>query len=998
MINSIQAQNVVPTNTIGPVDSYGFLSGPDGKQWTYTTSFTQKYGFYTSMTVEVYNAEHLLVGKIVDSLNIADPNVTGVRDVQVTGFVTKKFFNFDNNYELMLFVVANTKQYVNKYFNRIYSIVEGEISTQPVCEMPGNMVASKNIGEEYSENYTVVFKRDSTNATGMQYFDVYTKASYASPDAPELKHTFEIPYANLAALNDLFPIFMVKNGAYINYFTTQYEKPYFVPGTPVYEDPVVNENNSLVITQYDNKFNIIGETKIPMAKDPDEAYLYTFYSLGSLSGERDILLDYNGTGKPAFVITEDNYAIASDGSVYSYRLYDNEGNLLNTIAEYALGTIHMSDVAGYERQYGFLKNENDVEFIQMVDVPSCKTVARIPLYNGGATLSGNWDRVAQGESYQYVVSLLQGENAEDGTIHQRIAWFTDKGKLDHYDDLNLGKRVETAQVNIQAAILNPRLFNADNAREYMVLLKRTKAGSSDKEEVLLICNNEGETLLELGSDAAKGGALSMINVLNETTNPVLLCAYNNDSQFTLNFHALPLSKNTLQGDGTAANPYQITCAADFIQIDDQPMAYYQIMNDIDFGGAAFGGLQKTFGGKLDGGDKQLTNLYLNGSGLFREVVDTAVIKNIRLIEPVMALNSNGLYAGLVANTMRGGFADGVADEGGTLHGLSAILHNVHVVAPTIVGTNFAGVCGGLIGEASLFVEMSECSVQDANIDLPHAEALGGLVGHMMTSSSMNVAAFSGTLIGGATVGGIAASVDGDSPIKHAHVNAAIEGATIVGGIVGSSERATIANNYVEGALSLDLATDKGGVGGIVGALAADIMGKATDAIVHDNIVALQAIQAPQAAIAHRVVGFSSCNDYEYDWDKVDWNKDQSEWPRIYGSTEKCLKDNYVTSALALLDATIAADNTTTEGADMAANELTTEWLNAHGFVLGNSIDAPWVLNEGVLYLWFEEGRTNTGIEDIWTDNTTSTARKMLIDGQVVIIRDGQMYSVLGVRM
>ena len=987
---SLQAQNAVPTHVIGPVDSYGFLAGPDGNQWTYTASFTKQYGYYTSMTVEVYNAEHLLVGKIVDSLNIADPNVTGVRDVLVTGFVTKKFFNFDNNYELMLFVVANTKQYVNKYFNRIYSIVEGEISTQPVCEMPGNMVASKNIGE-YSENYTVVFKRDSTNATGMQYFDVYTKASYASPDAPELKHTFEIPYANLAALNDLFPIFMVKNGAYINYFTTLYEKPYFVPGTPVYEDPVVNENNSLVIKQYDNKFNIIGETKIPMAKDPDEAYLYTFYSLGSLSGERDIILDYNGTGKPAFVITEDNYAIASDGSVYSYRLYDNEGNLLNTITEYALGTIHMSDVAGYERQYGFLKNENEVEFVQMVDVPSCKIVARIPLYNGGATLSGNWDRVAQGDSYQYVVSLLQGENAEDGTIHQRIAWFTDKGKLDHYDDLNLGHRVETAQVNIQSGVLNPRLFNADNAREYMVLLKRSKATSSDKEEVLLICNNEGETLLELGADAAKGGALSMINVLNEKTNPVLLCAYNNDSQFTLNFHALPLSKNTLQGDGTAANPYQITCAADFIQIDDQPMAHYQIMNDIDFGGAAFGGLQKTFGGKLDGGNKQLTNLYLNGSGLFREVVDTAVIKNIRLVEPVMALNGNGLYAGLVANTMRGGFTDEGVE-------LSAELSHVHVVAPVIVGQNFAGVCGGLIGEASLFVKMSECSLQEANIELPRAEAVGGLVGHMMTSSSMHVAAFSGKIQGGAMVGGIAASVDGDSPVRHAHVDADIAGAAIVGGIVGSSERATIANNYVEGTLALAMATEKGGVGSIVGALAADIMGQATDAIVYDNIVALQSIQAPQGAIAHRVVGFSSCNDYEYDWDNVDWNKDQSEWPRIYGSPEKCLKDNYVTSALAVLDATIAADNTTTEGADMAANELTSEWLNTHGFALGNSVTAPWVMNNGALYLWFEDGQTGTGIEDIWTDNATSTARKMLINGQVVIIRDGQMYSVLGVRL
>ena len=590
---------------------------------------------------------------------------------------------------------------------------------------------------------------------------------------------------------------------------------------------------------------------------------------------------------------------------------------------------------------------------------------------------------------------MQGENAADGTIHQRIAWFTNKGKLDHYDDLNLGHRVETAQVNIQSAVLNPRLFNADNAREYMVLLKRTKVGSSDKEEVLLICNNEGETILELGADAAKGGALSMINVFNVKTNPVLFCAYSNDSHFTLNFYALPLSKNTLQGDGTAANPYQITCAADFSQIDDQPMAYYQIMNDIDFGDAAFTGLQKLFGGKLDGGNKQLTNLYLNGSGLFHEVVDTAVIKNIRLIEPVMALNHTGLYAGIVANTMRGGFDEGVADENGTLHGLSATLSNVHVVAPTIVGKDFAGVCGGLIGEASLFVKMSECSLQDAVIEVTNAEALGGLVGTMLTSSSMTGVAFSGELQGGATVGGIAASVDGDCPIHHAHVNADVAGATIVGGIVGASDRAVIANCYVEGTLALAVATEKGGVGAIVGALAADIMGTATDAIVHDNIVALQSIQAPQEAIAHRVIGFSSQDDYEYDWDNVDWNKDQSEWPRIYGSPEKCLKDNYVTSALALIDATISAENTTTEGADMAASELTTDWLSNHGFALGNNVDAPWVLNNGSLYLWFETGKTGTGVEDIWTDNAASSARKLIMDGQVVIIRDGKLYNVMG---
>lgn len=976
--------------TIGPVDNYGFLTGPDGSTWTYTAAYTAQYGEVTAAEISIYDNYHNLVGTLNETFQLAETDLF-VRDVEINSLVTRKFFNSDNNIEIMLFISVATKDYTGRFYNSVFSLSEG--GSTHVCNVDGNQVLAKNISTNNNDNYTMVFFRQYYDENNTLYYnyDVYGKAEYGTSQ-PVLKHTFEIPYQNIAALNDPMPIYMMQSGKYtIDYIVAQYEKPFFDPSIPVYEEPVVNPDNHLVITRYDNKFNQLSEVKIPMLQDEDPAFLYTFYYLGGLGGQNDVILDYNGTGEMAFVITVDNYETASDGSVYSYYLYDANGNKINTIAEKGLGTIYMSNLPGYSTQYGFLKNENDVEFIQMVDVPSCKTVARIPLYNGGATLSGNWDRVAQGDSYQYVVSLLQGENAEDGTIHQRIAWFTDKGKLDHYDDLNLGHRVETAQVNIQSGVLNPRLFNADNAREYMVLLKRSKATSSDKEEVLLICNNEGETLLELGADAAKGGALSMINVLNEKTNPVLLCAYNNDSQFTLNFHALPLSKNTLQGDGTVANPYQITCAADFVQIDDQPMAYYQIMNDIDFGGAAFVGLQKTFGGKLDGGNKKLTNLYLNGSGLFREVVDTAVIKNIRLVEPVMALNSNGLYAGLVANTMRGGFTDEGVE-------LSAQLSNVHVVAPVIVGQEFAGVCGGLVGEASLFVKMSECSLQEANIELPRAEAVGGLVGHMMTSSSMHVAAFSGKIQGGTTVGGIAASVDGDSPVQHAHVNADIAGAAIVGGIVGSSERAIIANNYVEGTLALAMVTEKGGVGGIVGALAADIMGQATDAIVYDNIVALQSIQAPQGAIAHRVVGFSSCNDYEYDWDNVDWNKDQSEWPRIYGSPEKCLKDNYVTSALALLDATIAADNTTTEGADMAANELTSEWLSAHGFALGNSIDAPWVMNNGALYLWFEDGQTGTGIEDIWSDNATSTARKMLINGQVVIIRDGQMYSVLGVRM
>ena len=985
-----QASNESSVTTIGPVDNYGFLTGPDGSIWTYTAAYQYSGAYPTAVEITLYDNYYNQVGTLSETFELAETDLW-VRNVEINSLVTRKFFNSDDNIEIMLFISVATKDYTGRFYNSVFSLTnEG---SKHVCNVDGNQVLAKNISTNKNDNYTMVFFRQYYDASNTLYYnyDVYGKAEYGTSQ-PVLKHTFEIPYQNIAALNDPMPIYMVQSGTYtIDYFVAQYEQPFFDPDIPVYEEPVINPNNNLVITRYDNKFKQLSEVKIPMAQDEDPAFLYTFYYLGGLGGQNDIILDYNGTGEPAFIVTVDNYETASDGSVYSYYLYDAKGNQLNTIAEYGLGTIYMSDLPGHSKQYGFLKNENDVEFIQMVDVPSCKTVARIPLYNNGATLSGNWDRVLVGDSYQYVVSLLQGENAADGTIHQRIAWFTQKGKLDHYDDLNLGKRVETAQVNIQSAVLNPRLFNADNAYEYMVLLKRTQASSSQKEEVLLICNNQGEALLELGADAAKGGALSMINIMNASTNPSLLCAYNNDSHFTLNFYALPLQKATLEGEGTAENPYQITTAAEFFQIDDQPAACYQIMNDIDFGGVAFAGLKKSFSGKLDGGDNVLSNLFLNGNALFRELVDTALISNIQLKNPILALSNRSTNAGIIANAMRGGYTDDGVQ-------LTASLNNVHIINPIIVGNNFAGYCGGLVGDVSLFADITACSVNNADFQVSNAEMLGGLVGALTTSSKMQVVAFTGTLEGGALVGGIAASIDGDCPVTNVHVDADITGATTVGGVVAASDRAKVANCFVEGTLTLLRVTDKGGVGSVIGALASDIMGAGVNAIVHDNVVAVASITAPAEANAHRVVGFSSCDDYEYDWDHVDYSKPQSEWPRIYGNAEKCLKDNYVVSELALIDATILATDTTTEGADLTISALTTEWLASHGFILGTSIDAPWVLNNNALNLWFEDAFIGSGIEDVWADDThndTRTARKIIIDGQVIIIRDGKMYNIMG---
>ena len=172
----------------------------------------------------------------------------------------------------------------------------------------------------------------------------------------------------------------------------------------------------------------------------------------------------------------------------------------------------------------------------------------------------------------------------------------------------------------------------------------------------------------------------------------------------------------------------------------------------------------------------------------------------------------------------------------------------------------------------------------------------------------------------------------------------------------------------------------------------------------NNLVGLTAISVPEGkdVIAHRVVGFSSGDDYEYDWDNVDWSKPQSEWPRVYFPAEKNFKNNYVISDLAPVDATIQLTDTTTEGATIDAALLTQTWLGEHGYLFGEEVAAPWVYGEQ-LTLWFES-ELNTGLEDIFGGNCGDiiggkpAAMKLIINGQIMIIRDGKIYNAQGVQI
>lgn len=956
---------VSPAVEINQVSDYGFLQGLDGSDWTYTIQYSYENNHISAALINVYDNKNVLVGTINETFELTETDLW-VNNVSISPIITKKFFNYDDKLEVMIFAYVATKDYQGRYFNNVYSL--DTVQSSLICNITGNMILAENISTNpENDNYIMAFSRTEevkdTIAKTTQlfyYYDIYEKAGY-STNGPKLVHTFEIPYDNIKALNDPMPITMVPNGTEMNYFISQYEKPYFVPGTPNNEDPVVNADNSFIIKQYDKKFNVLNETKIPMVKDPSAGYLYTFYHLGSLNGKKDIILDYNGSGNPAYVITYDNYSISSDGSVKSYYLYNVQGQKINTVAEYSLGTIYLNDIDGQPTQYAFLMNEKNKEVVRFVDVPTCEVVAEIDLNNGGNILSSSIDRVAKGDSYQYVIALLQGNKLKDGSVEQRIAWFDKNGTLNHYDKLNIGKNVELAQVNIDGDLLNPRLFHTDDAYEYLVLIQRSQAGTTTKKEVLALCNTKGEILIEWEPIAETKSSLAMIYVNNVETNPTLVNVYRNDENFTIQYYPLPLFYTKMQGAGTLEDPYLIASAGDFMQIENNPSAYYKVVNHIDFANIPIESIKKPFLGNLDGNNYAFYNLTMLHGGLFSEVCDSAIIQNLFLEEPTMILTEQDMNAGFIANNIRGG----ANDEGVNF---SAILRNIHLIDPELRADGYSAICGGLVGEASYFTQITECSVTDAHFTATTAEEMGGIAGKLSTSSFVNGAAVSGQISGGNIVGGIAAVIGSGENISNCHVNAGLMGSKTIGGIVGTSERSIISNCLAEGTITFTGDTE-GEIGGILGSLAEDVLKTDTTMRVKNCLVNVhifyELLEEGATIAAHRIVGSTSVDMSEYDWDNIDFSKPQSEWPKIYGATETCLANNYVISNAEVIDATIAAEHNTTEGATLQASSLTQEWLSQHGFALGNTIDAPWVMDDA-LHLWFEGANSTLDIESVVT--------------------------------
>ncbi len=982
-----------PDKALPTGDTMGYLDAPGGEVWYYVGQFEKNEdGYITSYTFTVYDGNFEEVTKVSDITSLAE-NETGIRDVQLGSLVTSRFFNYDSSdYEFMVAIAANTKEYVNHYYTKIYT--SNESQTGAIDTFEGYFSDYVNVAtDSFSENYYIVFSYEDEAETPeiggvMNTFDyvlkVYKKASYSG--GPSEVTTLRIP-GLLACGENYVPIVSTAHDGKA-YFAVNYLKYSY------YEDPLDWNNENLTP---DNKFIIDlkeidgwgnltnkSHTEIPVEATTNNM---NFYCLGFFRYDEDVNFDrYTDDGTPAYVVTISNYKADKDNYTYTYKVYDTEGAELLTLGEGIESTVFMSDVRGYNPQAMFIKSDNDRYTFDFVDIVTGHIDNSIPYEVAeDVVMNEGTDRIADGDSYIYVVSQYNAYVEENGDTWHRIAYIKPDGTVDHVDKINIGKDVAYAQTYNNADGFNPYLFDTDDNREYMVLVKHyLNYNTSETEELFFVVSPEKGVLFTLGPDENLG-KLASISLDASESQPKLVVVYDNYYRYTTVAYDLPFVSFSAGGDGTAENPYKISTIGDFSCIGRNLAANYEIVNDIDAGGMEMSPVAGAFAGVLDGKGYNISNLKLYGNGLFEAVQSDmpgeagskgGEVKNLNIIRPYMSVESDG---GILSETSIG-----------------AKFSDVRIYDAEVEGEGDV-TFGGILGTASNGTVISGCALENADINLPEASAIGGIAGETRTGSKVSASAFSGKIVGGTSVGGIVGNLGNvDDRVADCHVNADITAKNTIGGIAGNSSRGVIERCHVEGRLEATEYPQWGNglaLGGVVGNLDADwesINGGSeggsapvvTGCFV--NLTELKAVETEEVPewegqynSIHRIAGGTVANEspdpiYDDNWNVIGYG-DPFE--------ETGLANNYAIVTLAKVQDSVEDALTTTEGKSIESNNLGKEFFEGLGYQFGTDTAKPW--NEefpSAPALFFEGGLPAFEIADLSVEVDSEGILPLIIAG------------------
>lgn len=952
--------------TIGPTSGYSFLSGPDGSQWYATQSYTIENSYYTATEITFYNSKGEEQGK----LSVTIPETGSCNQILVGEAVSSLLFDRDRNtYEVPVIMHFILSPGVTAFTTQIYDLASGELK-----HTYNGFMSIVQYSTGYNNEWVGVLSYSTTEEeTAVTKYDIYTKPTIGK-DTAIMKKSFSIP-TKLAEyqVGGVFNVFEFDNSLY--YVVSQYEKEYLDPAS--YQEPwdmIPTENNNFIATIYNKNFAEAGKVTIPVASTSQ--YLVQ-YGVG-LYGYDDLSKNYwDESGNLQLVVATAGFEVSTENETIAFDVYDTNGNKVKNIVSNVSDWMKMYDIAGQSDQMAFLAT--DGYSLAMVDVPACDTVVVFGSTVDNEAISTNIDRYYANDSYQYVIGLAAPETADNGDILQRFAWVTKEAKIDHYAKFNVGSNNASWTPLVMGEALNPYLFDTDSQREYVFIANQYAEGATSgaiTDEVRIV-KEDGTIVRRYIEDAtAKGdlGSCLLLGVNSDIPTMVIPFYNSTDDSYTIDLEYLPLEMFANGGDGTKQNPYLIASAGDMSMIARNPEAHYKVISDFSANDFGLWSAIPSFTGSLDGGNYTISGLTLNGNNSSAAIfasAEGAKISNLILDAPQVEIGQAGSVGFIVAEA------------------LTDTLQNIHINNAVITGSNDAyATIGAITGNAMLNTVISECLVNNLTIEAPTCNNVGGIIGEARTGSSINACAVLGNINAGTGVGGII-GVDGtDCVITNCHVDVDINGLNTIGGIAGSADRGGIHNCYVEGSLTATEANYSGyySIGGIAGSLAPDWSTPA-DNVVYNNVVALSALNSP-ANGAHRIIGYSRLED---DQEAAKW--DSSIKPTAEGE----IAGNYAIEALERIDKTIEANDTTTEGANIAAADLNKDFFAGLGFKFGTDAENPWkdlTGNDPALYF---EPVTTDGIESVNSDKNVAiryNGNTIIAPGAVII----DAYNINGIKV
>ncbi len=960
-------KKAAPIAVLEGTDETGMLNAPDGSTWFYTGNYIIeeiKHEYYTERVKKgfeytIYDQNLKVLGTVRDLLPLREGQ-TRIAQIELCSQVTKKFANSDNKYEVAVAVSANSSKTGSDYFTESYTnfySIGGQKTEEGndkcILSIDGYPVNYLNAAtDKWSENFYFSFLEEITpdqdfDPDSDDFNEAYDKFimahiqkasiyKWAGWGNAEKVGEFNIPRACMPGDGSNAPFMMSKMADGKAVFLLQYyEKSLFVNKMPDLSGETSEDltpDNRLLLETYtfDNpsskSMTKLGETAIECTTSDNG---YRFFSVGGLRYTDDFdMANYGASGNmPGFLVTVNDYSFGgSDEYINSYYVYNPAGERIKTIFENSENYINLEPTAGFEAQSIFIQLTPQGYTFTCVDLPSGNLVQTLPQVIDGEAITASISRYPVGDDYQYVIVLAQDELGNDLNSYKKIAWVDRSASIVNIDRIKLGQHVPAAQVYLGEEALSPYFFNTDDAREYMVLLKRYndyEGGSTDTSEEFHVISTDGRTLLSGNPEA--GQLASIIPIVGTPSR--LNLVYNKDNAFVQEIYDLPLEKFA-GGEGTPENPYLIATAGDLRLIADNPAAHYAIIDNIDASGLNFTPIEQ-FTGSLDGRGHTISNLSIASGkqiALFASTGENARIVDLNITNATVDASDSQIAAVLVAQ----------AGQTNTISGI-----NIHGVSAT--GEN-AALFGTVVGRAVGGAAISLCSVTGTDIILPGAMA-AGIVGETRTGATIDACAFDG-VIEAEEAAGIVGDLHADSHLVNCHATVEIYAATSVGGIAVTSARGLIDRNYAEGFICLmpEETPESAALnlGGVVAYLSPDWEQTATTPVVSNNIVNLEMlVDVDESADvkAHRIVGRTIVDQIDPEGEKT-------------FDPEKCLAGNFACGDV--FDSAIGEENSaSTEGATIDPEDLTAEKFSELGFAFGNSVEAPWAVNGVAVALFFE---------------------------------------------